>query len=301
MLRTLGIPTWFMTLSAADLHWIEMLETVSIHNQKPLTSKEIRKIPIKEWAEKLKANPVTAASLFQYRVESFFGTYILSTHNPIGKVKEYAIKIEFQERGSPHAHCLLWVDDAPKINVDCDDDVCKFIDKYVSGMIPEATSDKKFIRKLVKDFQTHSHPNYCRRNHACRFGFPKAPASKTIICREPDDDENRDIILQSSSAILTTVYDIIDNDVNEMTLDEVLSKANISQETYMNALKITRRCRNVILKRNPADLYTNGCNHEILHLWGANIDFQFVLDEYSTVMYVCSYMMKSEKAMGEVL
>ena len=28
MLRTLGIPTWFMTLSAADLHWMEMLESV---------------------------------------------------------------------------------------------------------------------------------------------------------------------------------------------------------------------------------------------------------------------------------
>ena len=39
----------------------------------------------------------------------------------------------------------------------------------------------------------------------------------------------------------------------------------------------------------------------ILHLWGANVDFQFVLDKYSTVMYVSSYMMKSEKAMGKVL
>ena len=36
-------------------------------------------------------------------------------------------------------------------------------------------------------------------------------------------------------------------------------------------------------------------------MWGANVDFQFVLNEYNTVMYVCSYMMKSEKAMGEVL
>ena len=52
---------------------------------------------------------------------------------------------------------------------------------------------------------------------------------------------------------------------------------------------------------DPADVYTNGCNDDILHLWGANIDFQYVLDEYSTIMYVCSHMMKSEKAMGEVL
>ena len=54
-------------------------------------------------------------------------------------------------------------------------------------------------------------------------------------------------------------------------------------------------------KEIPQDAYTNGYNHEIFHLWGTNIDFQFVLDEYSTIMYVCSYMMKSEKAIEEVL
>ena len=48
MLRTIGIPTWFMTLSAADLHWIEMIEAVSIHNGKQLTRKQIRKMTIKE-------------------------------------------------------------------------------------------------------------------------------------------------------------------------------------------------------------------------------------------------------------
>ena len=31
------------------------------------------------------------------------------------------------------------------------------------------------------------------------------------------------------------------------------------------------------------------------------IDLQYVEDEYSTIMYVCSYMTKSEKAMGEAL
>ena len=74
MLRTLGIPTWFMTLSAADLHWLEMLECVSIHNKKHLTRKDIQKMSIKEWSDTLKANPVTAVTMFQYRVESFFNT-----------------------------------------------------------------------------------------------------------------------------------------------------------------------------------------------------------------------------------
>ena len=33
-------------------------------------------------------------------------------------------------RGSPHAHCLLWVRDAPKIDEDTDEVVCEFINKY---------------------------------------------------------------------------------------------------------------------------------------------------------------------------
>ena len=85
------------------------------------------------------------------------------------------------------------------------------------------------------------------------------------------------------------------------TFDSILEKAAISRDVYMNALKVSHCGCSVILKRDPCDVNINGCNHEILCLWGANIDFQFVLDEYSTVMYICSYMMKSEKAMGEVL
>ena len=86
-----------------------------------------------------------------------------------------------------------------------------------------------------------------------------------------------------------------------MTLDAILEQAKVTVDEYMSAVKVTKCGRSVVLQRNPSDGYTNGCNHEILQLWGENVDLQFVLDEYRTIMYVCSYMMKSEKAMGEVL
>ena len=83
--------------------------------------------------------------MFKYHVESFFIHYILDGCNPLGQVKQYAIKIEFQECGSPHAHCLLWVDGAPHIDVDSDDDVCAFVDMFVSGVIPDETPTNKHI------------------------------------------------------------------------------------------------------------------------------------------------------------
>ena len=75
----------------------------------------------------------------------------------------------------------------------------------------------------------------------------------------------------------------------------------MSDEDYIESLKIASRGKTVILKRNPSDVFTNGCNLNILKLWRVNIDFQFVVDEHSTIMYICGYMIKSEKALGQQL
>ena len=43
------------------------------------------------------------------------------------------------------------------------------------------------------------------------------------------------------------------------------------------------------------------CNQDILSLWRGNFDLQYVINEIATVKYVCSYMTKGEKGMGETL
>ena len=105
--------------------------------------------------------------MFQHQVDSFFTHYILEDQKPLGHVKEYAIKIKLQECGSPHAHCLLWVDGAPLIDVDTDEDVCLFIDTYISGRIPNYSLETSHMAKIAKQYQTHSHSSYCRCNHSC--------------------------------------------------------------------------------------------------------------------------------------
>ena len=99
--------------------------------------------------------------MFQHRVEVLFTEYILSHSHPIGNILKYVIKIEFQMRGSPHAHCLLWVKDSPKINEDPDEVVCQFIDKYITAQIPEPVCANEIDIKLVKQLQKHVHSDYC--------------------------------------------------------------------------------------------------------------------------------------------
>ena len=45
---------------------------------------------------------------------------------PLGETLDYAIRVEFQARGSPHAHAVIWVKDALKYGVDDDSDVIGF-------------------------------------------------------------------------------------------------------------------------------------------------------------------------------
>ena len=71
----------------------------------------------------LRRNPVTAARHFQYRLSTFFQDVLKSNAKPLGEIVEYGIRVEFQARGSQHAHCVLWVKDAPKYGVASNADV----------------------------------------------------------------------------------------------------------------------------------------------------------------------------------
>ena len=116
-----------------------------------------------------------------HRFEVFFSENLLSDICPLGHITDYVIKIEFQMRGSPHAHCFLWVKDAPKIDKDPDDVVCAFIDKYITAVIPPVAPENEHDIKLMDNLQKHTHSDYCCRNKSCHFGFPKPPATKTLI------------------------------------------------------------------------------------------------------------------------
>ena len=107
MVKQLGIPTWFMTLSCADLRWPELFKIVARTQCKDITEDEIEALSYVEGCQMLNANPVVAAKHFQHRVETFFSEVLLSQSNPIGKITYYALRIEFQMRGSPHLHALI--------------------------------------------------------------------------------------------------------------------------------------------------------------------------------------------------
>lgn len=133
MLRQCGIPTWFISLSAAETHWTPLLRSLGKFIDKTnYTNEEIEDFTWQTKCRLIKSDPVTAARYFDNRIQQFIYTYLLSPMAPLGTVVDFWYRVEFQHRGSPHIHGLLWVSDAPKYETDDNDKIEEFISKHIS-------------------------------------------------------------------------------------------------------------------------------------------------------------------------
>ena len=72
MIRQLGTPTWFFTLSAADMKWPDLIGTIARQHGVFNTNEDIEGLSFDERLKWLRQNPVTAARHFQYRLDVFF-------------------------------------------------------------------------------------------------------------------------------------------------------------------------------------------------------------------------------------
>ncbi|MGL5598111.1 MAG: hypothetical protein ACRDDA_08355, partial [Aeromonas sp.] len=63
---------------------------------------------------------------------------------------------------SPHTHCLFWVENAPQVDRDDDDEVFAFVDQYVSCEMPSEHDTEMY--EIVSSVQQHSkrHLKTCR-------------------------------------------------------------------------------------------------------------------------------------------
>jgi Helitron helicase-like domain at N-terminus len=84
-----------------------------------------------------------------------------------GKVTGMVHTIEFQKRGLPHMHVLVWLDDNYKIQTP------EEVDDMISAEIPDKDTDPE-LYELVTSFMLHGPCNQrCLVNGKCSKRFPK--------------------------------------------------------------------------------------------------------------------------------
>ncbi|XP_054016840.1 uncharacterized protein LOC128897145 isoform X1 [Hylaeus anthracinus] len=110
MVRSLGPPTWFATFSCNDLNWPDMLKAFLISEGR--SSEEAGNITFTDRLKLVQRYPVVVARQFTVRVNALM-QYIKGTQCLGGVVIDYWHRIEFQNRGSPHLHLLIWCANIP--------------------------------------------------------------------------------------------------------------------------------------------------------------------------------------------
>lgn len=297
MIRQLGVPTWFCSLSAAETRWPSLLKILGQQvRHVEYTEEENANLTWKEKCELIQSDPVTCTRFFNHRVQVFFADVLKSSKFPLGKVIDHFHRVEFQQRGSPHIHMLVWIENAPLYVKSDNQDIENFIDSH-------STCQKNNEIPDLINYQTHRHARTCRKKgkNICRFNFPLPPMSKTLILEPLRDAE------KEKYPKINDEYERITSSLNEMktgiemSFSEFLYKLEISEEMYLMALRSSLKTPKVFLKRDVSEIRVNSYNEMMLRCWQANIDVQFILDAYACAAYIVSYISKSQRGMSNLM
>ena len=178
MLREYGSPTLFLTLSCAEYESLEIANYL----------KKVNKVPDSYPIGKLcTQDPISVSRKFSQKFHDFFQTVILKGE-VLGPVAHHFYKKEYQARGAPHYHILLWIEGAPIAGKDEPEEVLRWIQNRITCRIPEEDSNPE-LHQLVTKYQRHKCSGYCQRRKKvkgtyityCRFGFPRAACESATL------------------------------------------------------------------------------------------------------------------------
>ena len=185
MIRQLGGPPIFLTLSAAETKWSELIVILAqVLENKVIKLEEAENISYENKCNLIRNDPVTCVRYFEHRLKCLWE--ILPA--PCGSFQGYELQdkyvgVEFQVRGSPHIHALLWLKNAPKYDKEMSESIercMEFIDKLIS--VNAKPSD--FSEDLIC-LQRHKHSHTCKKT--CQ-GWHKMSFWYSISSNETNDD-----------------------------------------------------------------------------------------------------------------
>ncbi|CAF0843236.1 unnamed protein product [Adineta ricciae] len=310
MTRQLGCPTLFLTLSAAETQWSELIVMLTeVLENKVITLEEAENMDYEKKCELIRNDLVTCVRYFEHRLKCLWE--ILSA--PCGPFQEYElvdkyVRIEFQARGSPHVHALLWLKNAPKYDKNDPESVTRCVE-FIDKLISVNAKPTEFSEELIC-LQRHKHSFTCKirvnGEIKCRFDIPYFPMSKTMILEPLGDDETlsrkkREEVTLYRQNVKKELDKISKDKDNVLTFEEFLNNINMNEEEYIQMIRAGLKKPKVFLKRAPNEIRINAYNPLIMSLHRANMDIQFILDPYACLTYCVDYISNSENGTSKLL
>ena len=183
-----GIPDYFLTLSPND-DWPHIQSTIKKGWGGKADPSEFHDLTVKPDKEAaVGPHPLESILGAEKRFHAMMDILLDKTTGPLGLVKDYVVKTEYQKRGGIHWHILFWIEPgtAP--------------DNVVMAEMPRhpdtSNVEAQYARRMVQKYQVHRecYPSRCLKGYGgkvlsrCKYGFPfKTPQLK----EELDEDEVR--------------------------------------------------------------------------------------------------------------
>ena len=241
IIREWGSPTLFLTFSYAEYESPEITEYLRRVNNVS-SSYNIGRLCTED--------PISVSRKFSLKFHAFFRKVILNGE-VLGKVDHFYWKKEYQARGAPHYHVLLWIRGAPVIGRNDPDRVLAWIQERITCHIPDQKSSPE-LHWLVTRYQSHKCSNYCKRRKKCgkysfitrcRFGFPRQ------ACENAKLNPVQERIYQ----LTRTNSEVRVNDYNPLLL--MLWKANIDiQFIAENSLALAHYVSGYVTKAERSNM-----------------------------------------------
>ncbi|XP_029708282.2 uncharacterized protein LOC109400233 [Aedes albopictus] len=293
MIRQLGKPTMFLTLSASETKWPLLLETLQRLSGGNINGNVMQTLSALQRATLVNEDPVTCCVYFNKLVDVIMQLLQSSRYSPFGeyRVVEFFKRIEFQHRGSPHAHILLWLNNDPNEAVSENmPATAHLIDSLCSVKavdLPESYGN-----------QVHKHTFTCfkRGEKSCRFNIPYWPTDQTrVLLPLPVDDGRRTQLKKRS----TEIHNLLETKTFE-TFAEFLHGCKCTIESYLDIIRASIKRPTVLIKRSMTELWTNPFNPWIANILQSNMDLQFILEEFSCAAYVVEYVNKANRGISSL-
>ena len=254
------------------------------------------------WTERcrlIRSDPATCARHFDRAVQLLL-KFLKDDVSPLGPLEDYFYRVEFQQRGSPHIHCLLWIKDSPKFEISKTEDIEIFVDTYIQCYKPPVELDPELSALVANQLHRHSHTCRKGRKFQCRFGYPKPPMPETLLLEPMKEDEvDKDKHKKNYAVIQQHLKSMgMGEDIN---MELFLARMKMCLEVYIMAIRSSLSNETIFLRRNPNEIRVNAYNPDVIKAWRANMDIQFVTNVYACAMYIASYVTKSQRGMSELL
>ncbi|XP_077536008.1 uncharacterized protein LOC144148333 [Haemaphysalis longicornis] len=299
MIRQLGKPHAFLTLSAAELHWDRLIETLERLRVGPEgVTRAVEELNSMQRVELVNNDPV-ACAIYTHRIFNVILNILKDKRCSPFKpyvVVDFFKRVEFQQRGSAHIHTILWLDNAPQEEVSAD------MPRTLEMVESLFTLDTDLLKRPRTQLHAHTHSCYKRGRTKCRFEAPFIPSNDTtiVVPFPPTEDEAEKAHRQKLKQRYEEMHDALERG-SFISLEEFLATFDVrSDAEYMDILRagFTRPC--VLHRRTPAQKMVNPFNPWTAKVLDSNMDLQVILDHYACATYVVDYVNKADRGMSNL-